>query len=58
MKKLKLRKWVKQVILIIIAIILLNILLIEPQTINQFRYNIMIIFIISISFMIINLKMN
>lgn len=58
MKKLKLRKWVKQVILIIIAIILLNILLIEPQTINQFRYNIIIIFIISISFMIINLKMN
>ena len=58
MKKLKLRKWVKQVILIIIAVILLNILLIEPQTINQFRYNIMIIFIISISFMIINLKMN
>jgi len=58
MKKLKLRKWVKQVILIIVAIILLNILLIEPQTINQFRYNIMIIFIISISFMIINLKMN
>ena len=58
MKKLKLRKWVKQVILIIVAIILLNILLIEPQTINQFRYNIMIIFIILISFMIINLKMN
>lgn len=58
MKKLKLRKWVKQVILIIIAIILLNVLLIESQTINQFRYNIMIIFIISISSMIINLKMN
>lgn len=58
MEKLKLRKWVKEVILIIVAIILLNILLIEPQTINQFRYNIMVIFIISISFMIINLKMN
>lgn len=49
MKKLKLKKWVKYVILFILdLIIILNLpnLMVEPTTINDYRFNIIILFII------------
>lgn len=49
MKKLKLKKWVKYVILSILdLIIILNLpnLMVEPTTINDYRFNIIILFII------------
>ena len=49
MKKLKLKKWVKYVILFILDLtIILNLpnLMVEPTTINDYRFNIIILFII------------
>lgn len=49
MKKLKLKKWVKYVILSILdLIIILNLpnFMVEPTTINDYRFNIIILFII------------
>lgn len=49
MKKLKLKKWVKYVILFILdLIIILNLpnFMVEPTTINDYRFNIIILFII------------
>lgn len=49
MKKLKLKKWVKYVILSILDLIMiLNLpnLMVEPTTINDYRFNIIILFII------------
>lgn len=49
MKKLKLKKWVKYVILSISDLIMiLNLpnLMVEPTTINDYRFNIIILFII------------
>ena len=53
MKKLKLKKWVKYVILFILdLIIILNLpnLMVEPTTINDYRFNILILlFVIMIN---------
>ena len=49
MKKLKLKKWVKYVILSILdLIIILNLpnLMVEPTTINDYKFNMLILFII------------
>lgn len=49
MKKLKLKKWVKYVILSILDLIMiLNLpnFMVEPTTINDYRFNIIILFII------------
>ena len=49
MKKLKLKKWVKYVILSILDLIMiLNLpnLMVEPTTINDYRLNILILFFI------------
>lgn len=49
MKKLKLKKWVKYVILSILdLIIILNLpnLMVDSTTINDYRFNILILFLI------------
>lgn len=51
MKKLKLRKWVKYLILSIIdGIIMWNLpkIIVDSNTLNEYRYNIIVLFIIII----------